>query len=211
MRVSTSGSSHQFAGRQGRQTADRGFRGRARALTIFSTVMLALAAGLCAAVGRAAKDSVGKVELKSPAFAPGGTIPVQFTCSGADISPPLAWSPPPQGTRTFALIMDDPDAPGGTWSHWVVYNLLPSTRQLPQAAPQGDTIAGGGEQGLNDFHKIGYGGPCPPPGKPHRYFFRIYALDTMLDLLAPAQRKDILASMKDHLLAQGELMGTFGR
>ena len=107
--------------------------------------------------------------------------------------------------------MDDPDAPGGTWVHWVVYNLPSSARNLPEHLPAGDVIAGGAKQGLNDFPQNGYGGPCPPPGKPHRYFFRLYALDTVLDVHTPVHRKNVDEAMKGHVLAQAELMGTFGR
>jgi Raf kinase inhibitor-like YbhB/YbcL family protein len=158
-----------------------------------------------------AKDPPGKLELKTTAFHAGGTIPTPYTCSGANISPALSWSQPPPGTQSFALIVDDPDAPGGTWIHWVVYDLPGSARQLPEQVPAGDAIAGGGKQGANDFPQNGYGGPCPPPGQPHRYSFRLYALDTILNLHAPARRKDVDAAMKGHILAQAELMGTFGR
>jgi Raf kinase inhibitor-like YbhB/YbcL family protein len=159
----------------------------------------------------AAKDSSGKLELTTTAFRPGGTVPTQFTCSGANISPALSWNTPPPRTQSFVLIVDDPDAPGRTWVHWVVYDLPASARQLPENVPRGDTVAGGGEQGLNDFPMRGYGGPCPPPGNPHRYFFRLYALDTILHLRAPARRRDVDAAMQRHVLAQAELTGTFGR
>ena len=158
-----------------------------------------------------AKDPPAKLELKTTAFKAGGTIPTQYTCSGADISPALSWNQPPPRTQSFALIVDDPDAPAGTWVHWVVYNLPASVRQLPENVPPGEAIVSGGKQGLNDFPQNGYGGPCAPPGKPHRYFFRLYALDTLLDLHAPVHRKDVDAAMKGHVLAQGEWMGTFGR
>jgi Raf kinase inhibitor-like YbhB/YbcL family protein len=136
---------------------------------------------------------------------------MQYTCSGANVSPALSWNQPPPRTRSFALIVDDPDAPAGNWVHWVVYNLPASARQLPEHIPPGDAVAGGGKQGLNDFPQNGYGGPCPPPGNPHRYFFRLYALDTMLDLRAPTRRRDVDVAMKGHILAQGEWMGMFGR
>jgi Raf kinase inhibitor-like YbhB/YbcL family protein len=136
---------------------------------------------------------------------------MQFTCTGVNISPALSWKQPPPRTESFALIVDDPDAPSGTWVHWVVYNLPPSARQLPEHVPAGDVVADGGKQGVNDFPLSGYGGPCPPPGKPHRYFFRLYALDTVLDLRAPVHRQDVDSAMKGHVLAQAELMGTFGR
>ena len=158
-----------------------------------------------------AKEPSAKLELKTTAFHPGGTIPAKFTCSAENASPALFWTQLPPRTESFVLIVDDPDAPGGTWVHWVVYNLPPSARQLPEHVPAGDAIAGGGRQGVNDFPLNGYGGPCPPPGKPHRYFFRLYALDTILDVHAPVHRKDVDLAMKGHVLAQAELMGTFGR
>lgn len=164
-----------------------------------------------AASGLSGKDPIGKLGLKTTAFAPGGAIPARFTCAGENISPSLSWNQPPSGTRSFVLIVDDPDAPSGTWVHWVVYNLPAATRQLPEHVPAGRPIAGGGEQGVNDFPKDGYGGPCPPPGRPHRYFFRLYALDTTLALHARAQRVEVESGMKGHILAQGELMSTFGR
>jgi hypothetical protein len=158
-----------------------------------------------------AQDSSAKLDLKTSAFRPGGNIPKQFTCSGADVSPDLTWSDPPPHTRSFALIMDDPDAPVGTFVHWVVYNLPASARELPAGVPGDTEISGGGKQGVNDFPKTGYGGPCPPPGKPHRYFFRLYALDNQLDLHGTVRRKDVDKAMKGHILAHGELMGFFGR
>jgi hypothetical protein len=163
------------------------------------------------AIVGAAKDPSGTLELKTEGFRPGSPIPAKFTCSGANVSPTLSWDNPPPRTQSFVLIVDDPDAPAGTWVHWVVYNLPASTRQLPEHVPLGDVLAGGGNQGLNDFPTNGYGGPCPPPGKPHRYFFRLFALDTVLNLRAPARRTDVDSAMKGHILAQAELMGTFER
>jgi len=158
-----------------------------------------------------AKDPPANLELKTTAFKAGGTIPAKYTCSGADISPALSWNQPPARTQSLALVVDDPDAPAGTWVHWVIYNLPASARQLPEGVPRGEAVVSGGKQGLNDFPQNGYGGPCPPPGKPHRYFFRLYALDTLLDLRSPVHRNDVDAAMKGHILAQAELMGTFGR
>ena len=180
------------------------FRGIANLTLTVALVFLATGVSL-------GKDSSGKLELKAAAFRPGSTIPLQFTCSGANISPSLSWTQPPPRTQSFVLIVDDPDAPAGTWVHWVVYDLPASARQLPEHVPPFDGVAGGGKQGVNDFPMNGYGGPCPPPGKPHRYFFRLYALDTILDLRAPVHRKDVDSAMKGHVLAQAELMGTFGR
>lgn len=158
-----------------------------------------------------AQEAAGKFELKSTAFRAGGVIPKQFTCGGENRSPFLFWNEPPRDTRSLVLIVDDPDAPGGTWVHWVVYNLPPSARNLPEHLPAGEVIAGGAKQGFNDFPQNGYGGPCPPPGKPHRYFFRLYALNSTLDLHGQVHRKDVDAAMKAHVLAQTELVGTFGR
>lgn len=152
-----------------------------------------------------------RLELTTTAFRAGGTIPETFTCSGANMSPALTWTAGPPRTVSFALIVDDPDAPGGTWVHWVVYDLPATMRQLPKHIRPGEVITSGGRQGDNDFPTNGYGGPCPPPGKPHRYFFRLYALDTLLDLHGQVHRRDVDAAMKGHILAQGELMGTFGR
>jgi len=176
------------------------------AILIFATGFVFRAATVCTA-----KDSSGKLDLRTTAFRPGSPIPTQFTCSGANISPALFWNNPPPRTQSFTLIVDDPDAPAGTWVHWVVYNLPASVRHLPEHVPLSDSLQGGGEQGVNDFPTNGYGGPCPPPGKPHRYFFRLYALDTVLDLHTPARRKDVDSAMKGHILAQAEVMGTFGR
>jgi Raf kinase inhibitor-like YbhB/YbcL family protein len=151
------------------------------------------------------------LEVKSPDFASGGTIPERFTCEGADLSPALEWSAPPAGTQSFALIVDDPDAPVGTWVHWVVFDLPPGLRSLPQGVPKKDQLADGSRQGQNDFGKTGYGGPCPPPGKAHRYFFKLYALDTKLNLASRSTKKDIERAMQNHVLAQGEHMGRYAR
>jgi Raf kinase inhibitor-like YbhB/YbcL family protein len=150
-------------------------------------------------------------KLESSSFAPGGDIARKFTCEGPDISPALTWTDPPAGTKTFALIADDPDAPGGTFVHWVAYNLPATARKLNQATPGNDEMSGGGRQGMNDFPLSGYGGPCPPPGKYHRYFFRLYALDTVLNLKGGATRKEVDRAMTGHILAQAEVMGRFRR
>ncbi|MGH9509875.1 MAG: YbhB/YbcL family Raf kinase inhibitor-like protein [Terriglobales bacterium] len=149
--------------------------------------------------------------IETTAFEPGGTIPKKFTCDGPDVSPALRWSEPAQGTESFALIADDPDAPVGTWVHWVLFNLPAATRQLPEDVPKVKELSGGGLQGTNDFRKIGYGGPCPPPGKPHRYYFKLYALKAKLNLAAGSTKKDVEQAMKGSVLAQAELMGRYGR
>jgi Raf kinase inhibitor-like YbhB/YbcL family protein len=151
------------------------------------------------------------LDLTSPDFPSGGTIPKQFTCEGGDLSPVLQWKAPPSGTQSFALIADDPDAPVGTWVHWVLFDLPASLRSLPQNFPKDPQVSDGTRQGANDFEKIGYGGPCPPAGKPHRYFFKLYALDTKLNLKPGASKKDVERAMQGHILARGEYMGRYSR
>ncbi len=150
-------------------------------------------------------------ELRSSAFTNGATIGKEYTCDGADRSPPLAWSGAPAGTKAFALIADDPDAPVGTWVHWVLYDLGGGKNELPAGVPPQDTVADGAKQGVNDFRKVGYGGPCPPPGKPHRYFFRLYALDAPTGLAPRARKPDVLKAIEGHTLGHAELVGTYGR
>jgi Raf kinase inhibitor-like YbhB/YbcL family protein len=150
------------------------------------------------------------ITVTSSAFQQGSSIPSQYTCDGSDISPPLAWQGVPPGAKSIALIGDDPDAPIGTWVHWVCYDIPPAVESLAQNMPKTDTLQGGGKQGLTDFRSIGYGGPCPPSGT-HRYFFKVFALDILLNLPAGKTKKDIEKAMKGHILAQGELMGTYSR
>lgn len=150
-------------------------------------------------------------ELTSPAFKEGEVIPKKHTCEGPDVSPPLRWSSPPQGTRSLALIADDPDAPMGTWVHWVLFNLPSELVDLPEGVPIRESLANGAQQGLNDFRRVGYGGPCPPPGKPHRYFFKLYALNALLNLKPRATKAQVLEASKGHVLAETQLMGRFGR
>jgi Raf kinase inhibitor-like YbhB/YbcL family protein len=150
--------------------------------------------------------------LSSTAFADGAAIPVKYTCDGADLSPPLAWSGVPPGTRSLALIADDPDAPAGTWVHWVLYNLSAAVSELPENIAKVETLdLGGARQGRTDFRRPGYGGPCPPPGSAHRYFFKLYALDAPLQLKPAAQKKDVEAAMEGHVLGTAQLMGTYAR
>ena len=151
------------------------------------------------------------LELASPAFEDDETIPSKFTCDGGDISPPLEWSGVPEGTKSLALICDDPDAPMGTWVHWVLYGLPADTTLLPEGVPTDEAVENGALQGKNDFKRIGYGGPCPPPGKPHRYFFKLYAVDSELDLKPGATKKDLVRAMKGHVLAEGRLVGRYKR
>ncbi len=151
-----------------------------------------------------------RMQITSPSFTQGGAIPVRHTCDGQDVSPPLSWSGAPAGTKSFALIADDPDAPAGTWVHWVVWNLPAGAASLPENVARKDTLPGGARQGTTDFRRIGYGGPCPPSGT-HRYYFRIYALDALLELPASTNRKDLEKAMQGRVLAQAEWMGTYSR
>ncbi|MFB3926684.1 MAG: YbhB/YbcL family Raf kinase inhibitor-like protein [Syntrophales bacterium] len=150
------------------------------------------------------------MEIKSPAFKQGEMIPAKYTCDGPNVSPPLEWSGAPPATKSFALISDDPDAPSGTWVHWVVYNIPPASTKIPENIPPEKNFPGGGKHGTTDFRRIGYGGPCPPSGT-HRYFFKLYALDSMLDLPAGATKAELLKAMKGHVLAEAELMGKYKR
>jgi Raf kinase inhibitor-like YbhB/YbcL family protein len=151
------------------------------------------------------------ITVRSEAFAEGTAIPAQHTCSGADLSPPLSWEGLPLGTRAVALICDDPDAPVRTWVHWVLYGLPANTTELPAGLSTDPQLADGSRQGVNDFGRSGYGGPCPPPGAPHRYFFKIYALDAELDLPAGASKRELLAAMEGHVLDEGALIGIYQR
>lgn len=150
------------------------------------------------------------IKISSSAFDEGGTIPLKYTCDGEDVSPPLEWSGVPEGAKTLVLISDDPDAPMGTWVHWVLFNLPATVNNLPEDIPPMQTLESGAKQGMNDFRRIGYGGPCPPGGT-HRYYFKIYALDTEIDLEAGAAKPEILRAMEGHILAQGQLMGRYSR
>lgn len=151
------------------------------------------------------------MQLTSTAFSEGSPIPSRHTCDGKDLSPALKWSGAPAGTRSLALIVDDPDAPGKIWVHWVVFDLPAGTSELPEDRPKTQYLPGGAKQGLNDFRRLGYGGPCPPPGKPHRYFFKLFALDKELELKPGATRDQVEAAMEGHVLAQTQLMGTYQR
>ncbi len=153
--------------------------------------------------------------LTSSAFDAGGPIPPIYTCDGRDISPPLAWSGVPEASRSLALICDDPDAPRGTWTHWVLYDLPADVTQLQEGIPPHEQVVlrpGGAaaHQGRNDFGKVGYGGPCPPGGT-HRYFFRLYALDDRPEMGSGATKEGLIGAMEGHVLAEGRLMGTYSR
>jgi Raf kinase inhibitor-like YbhB/YbcL family protein len=150
------------------------------------------------------------IEITSTAFNEGGMIPTKYTCDGPDISPPLAWSSVPENTMSIALICDDPDTPVGTWVHWVLFNLLPETKELPENLPTREILSNGAKQGRNGSRRIGYSGPCPPGGT-HRYYFKIYALNTKLDLEPDVEKKELVEAMEGHILAEGQLMGRYQR
>ena len=166
-------------------------------------------AAIVAAAGIARAESA--LALKSEAFDADSAIPAPFTCSGANHSPALSWSGAPGTTGSFALILEDPDAPRGTFIHWVAYNLPSSMTGLRESAPKSATLADGGMQGVNGLGQIGYYGPCPPPGKVHHYHFRLFALDSTLSLAPGADASALESAMKGHVIASGELVGTYSR
>lgn len=181
-----------------------------------TVILLLLCVVFCSCESREAtetKNAKGKkmaIKLTSPAFGEGEMIPAEYTADGRDISPPLAWSGVPEGTKSIALINDDPDAPMGTWVHWLVYNLPADATCLEENIPPVETLPNGGKQGTTDFGRIGYGGPAPPSGT-HRYFFKIYALDTMLDLPTVATKRQVESAMQGHIVAEGQLVGKYKR
>ena len=148
--------------------------------------------------------------ITSDAFAEGDTIPKQYTCDGADISPPLKWTGIPEGAKSLALISDDPDAPSGMWVHWVLFNIPPEIDGLPSNMPKSDTLDIGAVHGVTDFGRPGYGGPCPPSGT-HRYYFKHYALDTLLNLSGQVDKKQLEEAMEGHVLESAQLMGKYSR
>jgi len=166
-----------------------------------------------AGTGKGGGRSRMALSLSSTAFQDGTAIPLKYTCDGADVSPPLAWNGAPPRAAAFALIADDPDAPAGTWVHWVLYNVPGTATQLPENVAKADALPdlGGALQGRNDFRRAGYGGPCPPPGPAHHYLFKLYALDALLKLKPGAQKKDLEAAMQAHVLGTAQLMGTYAR
>lgn len=155
-------------------------------------------------------DHKSEIKLTSAAFKEGQPIPRQYTCDGVNVSPPLEWSGAPKAAKTIAIVVDDPDAPAGTWVHWVLYNLPAENIGLVENVPATETLKAGAFQGKNDFEKIGYGGPCPPSGT-HRYFFKIYAVDGELPVKAGATKAELEKAMEGHVVSQGQLMGTYQR
>jgi len=181
-------------------------------MAISSLVLLSLPASTLAGRSSSPREEANmSFTISSPSFSSGGTIPTKFTCSGADVSPELKWNDPPAGTKSFALLVDDPDAPVGNWNHWTAWNLPADLRSLPEHFSKDARLSDGTEQGKNDFHKTGYNGPCPPPGKPHRYYFKLFALDSSPNLKPGSMKRDLESAMKGHILAQAEWMGRYGR
>lgn len=156
-------------------------------------------------------NTMENISISTDAFKEGETIPAEYACDGKDVSPLLSWKGVPAATKSIALVMDDPDAPGGTFVHWVIFNIPAAAQKMTKGVPKNETLADGSHQGINDFGKVGYKGPCPPPGKPHRYYFKIYALDTVLNLQPGASKQQLENAMKGHILAYGELMGKYKR
>jgi Raf kinase inhibitor-like YbhB/YbcL family protein len=173
--------------------------------------MVGLLSSGCAGENKGVQDpqSPGtKLKVTTSAFGEGQPIPKDYTGEGADRSPPLKWNAPPDKTQSLVLLVEDPDAPGGIFTHWVLFNLPADTRELPENASAGK-LPEGAIQGTNDFGKTGYKGPKPPAGKAHRYFFKVFALDKQLDLDAKAKHAQLASAMRGHVLAEGEVMGTF--
>ncbi|HYL60515.1 MAG TPA: YbhB/YbcL family Raf kinase inhibitor-like protein [Candidatus Acidoferrales bacterium] len=173
---------------------------------LIAGVVLMLATG----VGKST-PAYGQFVLSSTAIAPNAPIARDYSCSGADVSPPLSWSGAPTSAKSFALIVEDPDAPGGTFIHWVAYNIPAARTSMPQGVARGGQIDGGGRSGMNDFGHFGYNGPCPPPGSVHHYHFRLFALDSTLNLGEKVDAAALEAAINGHVVASAELIGTFSR
>jgi hypothetical protein len=182
-----------------------------RAAPCFIAALIAVAA-FTALPARARQKEAKPMDLvvKSGAFGQGGAIPSKYTCDGSDVSPPIAWTKGPEGTASYALVADDPDAPAGTWVHWVIYNIPAAKTSLGENVDKAKKLGDGSMQGVNDFRKIGYGGPCPPGGT-HRYYFKVYALDSALKAGPGLTKTQLLKEMEGRILARGELMGTYAR
>lgn len=157
------------------------------------------------------EEESGRFRFWSPAFESNSRVPSRYTCDSRNVSPPLEWEGAPIRAESFALIMDDPDAPVGTWVHWVLFNIPGRAIELPEGIPTDEVLPDGSRQGRNSFGEIGYGGPCPPRGPEHRYVFRLYALDTMLDLPPGTTKEELLAAIEHHVLARVRLVGRYGR
>jgi Raf kinase inhibitor-like YbhB/YbcL family protein len=186
-----------------------------RLIIIIVVVMIvglaALALYLAPMVTYSEKTAAVSFKLGSEAFSDGGVIPAKYTCDGLDVSPPLHWSDYPPTTKSFVLIVEDVDAPGGIFTHWLLYNIPANINRLEEGVEKVDKLPSGALQGVNDFGRVGYGGPCPPSGKPHRYVFKMYALDEVLDLKPRMSRQELLNSIKGHVIAEARLTGTYSR
>ena len=177
----------------------------------FAAVALVACAGGDDELDQVDEEAPLSILVSSAAFTDGSSIPPRHICDGEDRSPPLSWSDVPSGTGSIALIVDDPDAPGGTWVHWVLYGITPDATGLREGIPSSEVTSTGAFQGKNDFNQLGYRGPCPPRGDAHRYFFKVYALDTDLELEAGLTKNELLRELSDHILARGQLMGKYQR
>jgi hypothetical protein len=182
--------------------------GAARAARHLTLLLLFISSGCLVPGG---KGGAPALDVSSDAFARDGQIPIMYTCDGTDVSPPLSWGPLPQGTASIAILVTDPDAPGGTFIHWVACNIPPGTRGIPAGAPGRIILPAGSVQGTNDMGRQGYGGPCPPKGKPHHYHFTVYALDSAIKLTGKRDGRMPADALGGHVLAQGELVGLYGR
>ena len=160
---------------------------------------------------RHVEDSAMSLEITRPAFQEGGEVPPRHTADGPDVSPEISWGSAPEGTKSFAIICDDPDAPAGTWVHWVIWGIPAGESGLKEGVPKDETLASGARQGKNDFGRTGYGGPAPPPGSAHRYFFKVYAIDRDLLLQPGATKADLEKAMEGHILGSGQLVGKYQR
>jgi hypothetical protein len=178
---------------------------------LFITMLIAALPMSPQAVGGSAGGMEAAMQLSSPDIVPGAEIPKAFTADGADFSPALVWHGAPGGTRAFALIVDDPDAPAGLWVHWVAFDMPVTVTGLAQGQARDGNLSAGGRQGRNSWSRLGWNGPSPPPGRPHRYFFKLYALSSPLGLAPGATAQAVTAAMKGKILAETSLMGTYGR
>jgi Raf kinase inhibitor-like YbhB/YbcL family protein len=191
---------------------DEQLEGRPMSRTLLVVAALAIATCGCKKDNGSSEERSRdmKISVSSSAFQEGGMIPPKYTCDGNDLSIPLTWTGVPEGTKSIAVISDDPDAPVGTWVHWVMWNIPPTVRELAEGVPTKPRLPDGSRQGISDFGRPGYGGPCPPSGT-HRYYFKVYALDVTLDLPGTTRKADLVKAMKGHILAEGQLMGKYSR
>lgn len=183
----------------------------AKTILAFAAALLAVFLTACHRENSSTNGANMELSLSAAAFAYGQPIPPRHAFDDGNFSPALQWSGVPPATKSLALICDDPDAPMGTWVHWVIYDLSPNTSGLAEGVPKSPELDNGAKQGVNDFKRTGYDGPSPPPGKPHRYFFKLYALNTKPDLKPGLTKKDLLMAMDGHVLAEGQLAGTYQR